>query len=196
MLLLDELTFVGEGGQRLADDVRYAISQHKQIVLVHSSEGEEGGCAFDHFFSTTPSDLVAAGLYSERIAIAWLRCPGYNQVSIALIAKALGARSRKLSIQEYCRRSAGDGATSSNSPNRIRKGSMRRGSDTIRSSIVGASFWPDIVSLIGLRPPSPNMTKKVSFEVGDGSSAHQPTGLALARLDGSADAGELIASQI
>ena len=101
ILLLDESTFVGEEGERLAEDVRYALLLQKSIVLVHTSEGEEGGCAFDRFFTTTPSDLVASGLYSERIAISWLRRPGHNDVSIALIAKALGARSRQTTVLEY-----------------------------------------------------------------------------------------------
>jgi len=91
LLLLSTQTFVGEDGARLADEVRHALSDGIPILLVHVVEGEPDGCEFDHFFETTPSDLVAAGLY-RPIALQWFKRAGFNSVSVALIGQWLGAR--------------------------------------------------------------------------------------------------------
>ena len=77
-----ELGSGGSGGSAGgADKIR--------IVLVHDNEPSKGGCEFGTFFATTPQGLIEEGIYKE-IAIA-LHTPPHRDVSLALVAQALGA---------------------------------------------------------------------------------------------------------
>ena len=60
-----------------------------KIVLVHENDPSKGGCEFGTFFATTPQGLIEEGIYKE-IAIA-LHTPPHRDVSLALVAQALGA---------------------------------------------------------------------------------------------------------
>jgi len=100
MLYLNEKTFVGEPGVRLAAQIRATLNYSKHaILLVHENEKALGGCEFSRFFEVTPEDLIATNLYGE-IAIAFhgprnLDSPSltspFRQVSYALTAQKLGA---------------------------------------------------------------------------------------------------------
>lgn len=91
LLLLDRHTFVGDEGEALANHVRAAMGRGLPIVTVHTPELPElpNGCRFERLFSTTPPDLVAAGLY-KAIAIPWFGGP-HQLTSSALVLQALGA---------------------------------------------------------------------------------------------------------
>jgi hypothetical protein len=93
LLYLNEETWRGEKGSLLADHVRKARGVGVKIVLAHETDPAKGGCEFNEFFRSTPSDLVTGGLYS-RIAVAFH--PGQHRlVSYCLLAKDLGGvRSR------------------------------------------------------------------------------------------------------
>ena len=91
LLYLRADTFVGEAGQGLAHEVRQAREHALPIVLVHEMCPNCQGCAFDRFFQTTPGDLLDDGLY-RKIAVACHPAP-YRMTSLALVAKACGARS-------------------------------------------------------------------------------------------------------
>jgi len=89
LLYLSEETFVGEAGERLANEVRFMMRGGLPIVMLHENDAESGGCEFATFFATTPQDLIANGLY-KALALAYM--PGhFRPVSLALIAKKLGA---------------------------------------------------------------------------------------------------------
>jgi len=88
VLYLNHQTFVGEVGERLADEVRSALGV-LPIVLVHEQDPERHGCGFDRLLHWTPEDLISLGLYRKG-AIACLAQP-LRAVSLALIARALGA---------------------------------------------------------------------------------------------------------
>ena len=91
LLYLAHETFVGEAGERLAEEVRAMVRANQAIVMVHENDMANGGCEFARMFSTTPQDLIADGLY-KALALAYY--PGlFRPVSIALVAKRLGAVS-------------------------------------------------------------------------------------------------------
>ena len=76
----------------LAEEVRLMMRTGQPIVLLHENDMEDGGCEFGRFFSTTPQELIAGGLY-KALALAY--CPGpFRQVSLTLCAKKLGAVSK------------------------------------------------------------------------------------------------------
>ena len=91
LLLLDRNTFVGDEGEALAAQVRAAMARGLPIVTVHTPELPElpDGCLFERLFSTTPADLVAAGLY-KAIAVPWFGGP-HQLTSCAMVLQALGA---------------------------------------------------------------------------------------------------------
>ena len=90
LLYLAHETFVGEAGERLADEVRSIMHWLPTgIVMLHENDMKNGGCDFARFFSTTPQDLIAGGLY-KALAVAYY--PGlFRPVSITQVAKNLGA---------------------------------------------------------------------------------------------------------
>ena len=63
LLYLAHDTFVGEAGRQLAEEVRLMMRTGQPIVLLHENDMEDGGCEFGRFFSTTPQDIIGAGLY-------------------------------------------------------------------------------------------------------------------------------------
>ena len=75
------------------DEVAKARTNGVEVVLAHECDVQRGGCKFLRFFETTPQKLISDGLY-DKIAIACHAEP-YRQVSLSLIAKALGAESAK-----------------------------------------------------------------------------------------------------
>ena len=60
--------------------------------MLHESDPERDGCEFNHFFGTTPVDLINLGLY-EPIAVLMANGP-HRRVSLSLAAQAMGARRR------------------------------------------------------------------------------------------------------
>lgn len=93
LLYLAESTFVGEAGERLAQEVKAMMRGSRPIVMLHENDPNNGGCEFARFFSTTPQDLIADGLYK---ALAFAYYPGdFRPASLALVAKKLGAVSRR-----------------------------------------------------------------------------------------------------
>ena len=93
LLYLAHETFVGEAGEKLAEEVRHMLQQDLPIVMLHENDMRNGGCEFVRFFSTTPQDLIVDGLY-KALALAYY--PGhFRPVSLALVAKKLGAVSRR-----------------------------------------------------------------------------------------------------
>jgi len=90
LLLLNHSTFTGEQGKVLAAQVRTALKKKVNMVMVHETDAtSRDGCEFSRFFTTTPTDLINAGLY-HALAIAAVREP-YRDVSNTQIATAIGA---------------------------------------------------------------------------------------------------------
>jgi len=92
LLYLSHDTFVGEAGERLAAEVRVMMKRDQPIVMLHENDMDNGGCEFGRFFSTTPQDIIAGGLY-KALALAYYPGP-FRQVSLTLGAKKLGAVSK------------------------------------------------------------------------------------------------------
>ena len=89
VLYLSKQTWLGEAGERLADEIRRARAAQVPIVMVHENDMAGDGCEFGLFFSTTPQDLIKDGLYK---ALALALCPPpFHHVSSCLVARALGA---------------------------------------------------------------------------------------------------------
>ena len=67
LLYLNEQTFMDrEAGDALADEVRLRFfmkskGRNLQLILVHETREEHGGCEFEHFFDVTPPDLIHSG---------------------------------------------------------------------------------------------------------------------------------------
>ena len=102
LIYLNEQTFVGGVGEELAAQVREARQQSQPVVLVHETDPQFGGCAFERLFHTTPQDLIDDGLY-RKIAIACHPAP-HRSVSLALIALALGMKESDNSLIALCSR--------------------------------------------------------------------------------------------
>ena len=69
------------------------------IVMPHENDPNQGGCPFERFFTTTPPDIIAAGIYKQ---LAFACYPGVldRRVSLALIAKmGLGFQAKRLGNQ-------------------------------------------------------------------------------------------------
>jgi len=98
LLYLNHDTYLDDAGTQLAEELRRARAANVPIVMAHENDDKRGGCEFVRFFSTTPNDLISGGLYK---ALAFACYPGLHRaVSMALLAKALGAapqKKRKLS---------------------------------------------------------------------------------------------------
>ena len=89
LLYLAHETFVGKAGEQLAEEVRIMMHTDQPIVMLHENDMEGGGCDFGHFFSTTPQDVIADGLF-KALALAYYPGP-FRRVSLTLAAKKLGA---------------------------------------------------------------------------------------------------------
>ena len=89
LLYLKRSTWAGDGAEALAEQVRAARSARLPIVMAHENDAVRGGCIFGHFFEVTPRDLISDGLYND-LAVGCHADP-HRQVSIALLAQALGA---------------------------------------------------------------------------------------------------------
>lgn len=95
LLYLNDRTYLNEAGERLAEELR-SIRQEgspTKICMVHENDLARGGCNFGIFFDgRTPQDLLQDGLY-KALAIA-LYPDQFFPVSVAMVAKAIGATSR------------------------------------------------------------------------------------------------------
>ena len=89
LLYLKWSTWAGDGAEPLAEQVRAARRARLPIVMAHENDAVRGGCVFGRFFEVTPRDLIADGLYDD-LAVGCHADP-HRQVSLALLAKALGA---------------------------------------------------------------------------------------------------------
>ena len=89
LLYLKWSTWAGDGAEALAEQVRAARRVRLPLVMAHENDAARGGCIFGHFFEVTPRDLIVDGLYND-IAVGCHSHP-HRQVSLALLAKALGA---------------------------------------------------------------------------------------------------------
>ena len=89
LLYLNRSTWAGDGAEALAEQVRAARRARLPIVMAHENDAVRGGCVFGRFFEVTPRDLIADGLYND-LAVGCHADP-HRQVSIALLAQALGA---------------------------------------------------------------------------------------------------------
>jgi len=92
LLYLNQSTWTSEGAEALAEQVRAARRARLPIVMAHENEAKRGGCIFGHFFEVSPRDLIADGLYHD-LAVGCHSDP-HRKVSLALLAKALGATNR------------------------------------------------------------------------------------------------------
>ena len=93
-LYLSKQTWLGDAGDRLADEVRSAGAAGLPIVMVHSTPDNDDGCEFGEFFKTTHEDLIQAGLYTA-LALPFHTGP-FRHVASCMIARAIGATQLKL----------------------------------------------------------------------------------------------------
>jgi hypothetical protein len=90
LLYLSKNTWVGEVGKKLQDEVHLAMECDLPIHMVHENDESKDGCDFAHFFLTTPTSLIEAGLY-QKLALAWI-APPFRLISVKLsLKKQLGA---------------------------------------------------------------------------------------------------------
>ena len=89
LLYLNQETWLGSVGSKLADQVRAACAAGIRVILAHENDPALGGCEFSSFFQTTPQDLIADGLYA-RIAVAFFTGQ-HRAVSMCLLAREIGA---------------------------------------------------------------------------------------------------------
>jgi len=94
LLYLNDESWLGEQGERLACEVRAALHMKLPIAMIHEVSPERGGCDFDKFFAVTPSDLVRDGLYN-RIATAVPNSEAHRELGFLLFAKDIGGSRRE-----------------------------------------------------------------------------------------------------
>ena len=92
LLYLTKKTFMGLKGKGLAHEVREARAAGLAVVLVHETDADRDGCAFDTMFKTTPQDLINGGLYDE-LAELFVSGTTHRKLSHAQLAKKLGAEA-------------------------------------------------------------------------------------------------------
>ena len=146
MLYLRSGTFVGDEAHGLAADLRSARAAGLHVLAIHENDPAQGGCAFSHFLTTTPEDLVESGLYTS-LAVALHAAP-HREISIALAAKALGASKRKgVRLAAAGRLSAAAAKTASMLASSMRasreQGSVRGSTSASRSSVRRSSRASD-----------------------------------------------------
>jgi len=90
VLYLNDETWEGEAGDRLAAEARAALQLKLPIVTIHEMCPQRGGCPFDKFFAVTPSDLVRDGIYN-KIATTVYESPAHRQLGFLLFANSIGA---------------------------------------------------------------------------------------------------------
>ena len=83
---------MGLKGKGLAHEVHMARAAGLPVVLVHETDVERDGCAFDTMFKTTPQDLVNGGLY-DALAELFVSGTTHRKLSHAQLAKKLGAEA-------------------------------------------------------------------------------------------------------
>jgi hypothetical protein len=89
LLYLNQQTFVGEEGAKLAAEVRQALDSWLPIVLVHEQDHKRRGCSLEQLHHNTPEDLLNQGLLKKPMVLC--HPAPLREVSLTLIAKALGA---------------------------------------------------------------------------------------------------------
>jgi hypothetical protein len=99
MLYLNQQTWLGAEGGKLADQVRAARAEDITVILVHECDPMLGGCEFGSFFQTTPQDLISDGLYA-RIAVAF-HTGQHRAVSLCMLAREINAVNYN-SIHKFC----------------------------------------------------------------------------------------------
>eukprot|EP00966_Prymnesium_polylepis_P302716 6993480-Prymnesium_polylepis.1 len=122
LLYLNSETFADIHRESLIFELKRARVRGIEIILVHECDSARGGCAFSHFFETTPDMLIEHGLY-KRIAVALY--PGQHRtVSMALMAKELGAVKKRSKVKGALVASAR--SSSQRVSDRLRRGSSAR----------------------------------------------------------------------
>ena len=99
-LMLEAVQRGDAGTPAVEAAVRDARAAGLPVVLVHETDAERDGSAFDTFFKTTPQDLVNGGLY-DALAELFVSGTTHRKLSRAQLAKKLGAEAggvRKLSV--------------------------------------------------------------------------------------------------
>ena len=94
LLYLNSNTFK-DGNPELTAQVRHALKAEMDFCLIHETDPARGGVPFYSFFTSTPADIVEAGLYRRFLSTPWHQGTGYKTVSIKLALTALGAKSRR-----------------------------------------------------------------------------------------------------
>jgi len=117
LLYLNKETFLHSVGDKLAHEVRVAMSNNIHIVMVWENDPDRGGCQFSAFMQSTPEDLIRDGLY-KKLAISCL-APPLRTVSHALIAKGLGASTATGIIRTSVRRTVNKAKKTLESAERI-----------------------------------------------------------------------------
>mmetsp|Transcript_23187 Transcript_23187/g.71018 ORF Transcript_23187/g.71018 Transcript_23187/m.71018 type:complete len:1131 (+) Transcript_23187:1596-4988(+) len=97
LLYLNRHTFGGEVGAALTLEVQHAMERDIDIVMVHENDSGRDGCEFAELFKTTPPALLDAGLYGP-LAFA-MHPPPHRNISLALVAQALGASTMSSSAK-------------------------------------------------------------------------------------------------
>lgn len=96
LLLVNKLTWVGEAGQKLQNEVRAMMAANLPIMLMHEVDPERNGCEFGLMFASdrTPKDLIDNKLYAAIAAP--FHSGGHRQVSYALaLRNTMGAAEVK-----------------------------------------------------------------------------------------------------
>jgi len=92
LLYLNDQTFIGQAGDKLAGKIRDARMAGLTVAMIHETDEGRRGCEFSTFFETTPSDLIDSGLYNT-IATTFVSGEGHRRVSHILFARHLGAEA-------------------------------------------------------------------------------------------------------
>jgi len=105
ILLLNDSTFSGVGNSDLTSEIKLAQQHGIEITLAHENDPARDGCDFNRFFVTTPPELINSGLYS-KLAIPCHKEP-YRQISLSMVAKAIGCITFEESQKLRSKRAAG-----------------------------------------------------------------------------------------
>ncbi len=125
VLVLNQSTFLGDEGKRLEQAVaRALITPQLELLLMHCTDHENDGCAFETIIEQTPHHLLRSGIY-KSIAHVWLADASYKAITVSKIAKCWKALPNER-VDVYRRRhsrfpssSTGPGSAPTSAPSRL-----------------------------------------------------------------------------
>jgi len=138
LVYLTSLTWTrGEDSDALAKEVSAAMAQEKPLLLAHEAPGiddpkERHACEFACFFSTTPAQLISAGIYAQIAAP--LKGRHWREASLSQMMR------NAFSVQKHLK---GESASAVTALLQSAASNLSSGGSSALRRLLSAPIWPD-----------------------------------------------------